>query len=63
MVVLIPTCLPMHVIALANKAVEKAIVDKGLGKKRGEYFIFMVALDAASSFMLFYFTQRLELLE
>ena len=34
----------------ANKAVEKAIVHKGLGKKCGQYFIFMVASVAASSF-------------
>ena len=38
----------------ANKVVEKAIVDKGLHKKHGQYFAFMVALDAASSFVLFY---------
>ena len=41
----------------ANKAVEKAIVDKGLGKKRGQYFnswLFMVTSDAASSFVLFH---------
>ena len=38
----------------ANKAVEKAIVDKGLGKKCDQYFIFMVALVAASSFVLFH---------
>ena len=37
----------------AKKVVEKAIVDKGLGKKRDQYFIFMVALDAAASFVLF----------
>ena len=36
----------------ANKAEEKAVVDKGLGKKHGQYFIFMVASDAASSFVL-----------
>ena len=38
----------------ANKAAENAIVDKCLCKKRGQYFIFMVALDAASSFVLFH---------
>ena len=45
---------------LANKVVEKAIVEKpivdeGLGKKCSQYmcFIFMVALDVASSFILF----------
>ena len=47
----------------ANKAVEKAIVEKGLGKKHGQYFIFMVALDAASSFVLFHAGRCLELLE
>jgi len=34
--------------------VEMAIMDKGLDKKCGQYFIFMVALDAASSFILFH---------
>ena len=33
-----------------NKAVEKAIVDKGLGKKHGQYFIF----SFASSFVVFH---------
>ena len=37
----------------ANKVVEKAIMEKSLGKKRGQYFIFMVASNAASSFVLF----------
>ena len=36
------TCLPRQAITLANKAVEKTIMDKGLGKKRGQHFIFMV---------------------
>ena len=57
------TCLPMQVIALANKVVEKAVMDNGLGKKRGQYFIYMVASDAASSFILFDVTQSLVLLE
>ena len=42
-------CLPTP----AHEAVEIAIVDKGLGKKRDQYFIFMIALDAASSFVFF----------
>jgi len=37
------TCLLSQTIALANKTVEKAIVDKSLGKKCTQYFIFMVA--------------------
>lgn len=56
-------CLPMKAIALANKVVEKAIVDKDLSKKRSQYFIFMVAVDAASCFVLFYAARSLELLE
>ena len=47
----------------ANEAVEKAIVEKGLGKKRGQYFIFMVASDTASSFVFFQTGRSLELLE
>ena len=47
----------------ANKAMEKAIVEKGLCEKRGQYFIFMVASDAASSFVLFHAGRSLELLE
>ena len=57
------TCLPTQAIALANKAVEKAIMDKGLGKKRGLYFIFIVASVATSSFVLFHAPLSLELLE
>ena len=53
----------MKAIALANKVVEKAIVDKDLSKKRGQYFIFMVAVDAASCFVPFYAARSLELLE
>ena len=45
-----------------NKAVEKAIVNKGLGKKRDQYFILMVASEAASLFVLFY-ARGLELLK
>ena len=48
------TCLPMHVIALANKAVKKPVVDNGFGKKHSQYFILMVASDAVSSFVLFH---------
>ena len=36
----------------ANKAEEKAVVEKGLGKKHSQYFIFMVASDAVNSFVL-----------
>ena len=32
----------------ANKAEEKTVVDKGLGKKHGQYFIFMQALSYSS---------------
>ena len=46
-------CLPTQAITLANKVVEKAVVNKGLGKKHGQYLIFMVALDAATSLILF----------
>ena len=48
------TCLPMQVIALANKAVEKAIMDKSYDKERCQHFIFIVASVAASSFVLFH---------
>ena len=48
-------------IALANKAVEKAVVDKGLGKKCGQYFIYMVASYEASSFILFHAVRSFEL--
>ena len=41
-------------LPLRTRPVEKAIVDKGLGKKHNQYFIFMVASDAASSFVLFH---------
>ena len=44
----------------ANEAVEKAIVGKGLGKKRGQYFIFMVASDTASCFVFFHTGRSLE---
>ena len=36
------------------KEVEKAVMNIGLGKKHGQYFIFIVALDAASCFVLFH---------
>ena len=48
---------------LANTAVEKAIVHENLGKKRGQYFIFMVASVAARSFVLFHAARGLELLK
>ena len=54
------SCLPTQAINL--KAVEKAIVDKGL-HKCSQYSIFMIASDAASSFVLFHATQSLELLQ
>ena len=57
------TCLPTQTITLANEVGKKAIVDKGLGKKRGLYFIFIVASVAASSFVLFHAALSLELLE
>ena len=44
----------MQVIALANKAVKKPVVDNGFGKKHSQYFILMVASDAVSSFVLFH---------
>ena len=44
----------------ANKAFEKVIVDKGLGKKSSQYFISMVAMDAPSSFVLFHALKVLE---
>ena len=47
----------------ANEAVEKTILDKGLGKKHSQYLIIMVALDAASSFILFHAARSLELPE
>ena len=46
--------LPMQAIALANQVLEKSIVDKGLSKKHGQYFIFMVASNAAGCFILFH---------
>ena len=46
-------CFPTQAITLANKAVEKAVVNKGLGKKYGQYLISMVALDAATFLILF----------
>ena len=57
------TCLPTQVIPVANKAVEKAVIDKGLDKKYGQYFISMVASDAASCFVLFNAARSLELIE
>ena len=53
------TCLPIG----AKKGVDKAIVDKSLGKKCGHYIIVMVPLDTASSFVLFQALSSLELLE
>ena len=44
------TCLPIGAI----KGVDKAIVDKSLGKKCGHYIIAMAPLDTASSFVLFH---------
>ena len=44
----------------ANKALEKVIVDEGLGKKSSRYFISIVALDAPSSFVLFHELKVLE---
>ena len=38
-------------------------MDKGLGKKCGQYFIFIVASVASSFFVLFHATLSLELLE
>ena len=49
------TCLPTQ--ALRTRQWRR------LGKKRGQYFIFMVASDAASSFILFHTGPSLELLE
>ena len=57
------TCLPRQAITLANKAVEKTVMDKGFGKKRVQYFIFMVASDAASCFVLFHAARSLEILK
>ena len=48
---------------VANMAVEKAVVDKGLDEKCGQYFIFVVVLDAASCFVIFHATRSLELVE
>ena len=45
---------------LANTVVEKAIVHENLGKKHGQYFIFMVASVAA---ILFHAPRGLELLK
>ena len=45
----------------ANKMVEKAIMEKGLGKKRGQYFIFIMMQQAL--FTLFHAGRSLELLE
>ena len=39
---------------LANTAVEKAIMHKNIGKKRGQYFRFMVASVAARTFIPFH---------
>ena len=45
------TCLPTQAIALLTiKVMKKAIVDKGLGEKHGQYFIFMVALRRSKRF-------------
>ena len=57
------TCPPTQAISLANKEAEKAVMDIGLGKKRRLYFIFIVALDAASCFVLFHAARGLKLLE
>ena len=38
----------------AYKTVKKVIMDEGPDNKCGQYFIFMIALDAASSFVLFH---------
>ena len=57
------TCLPTQVITLANNVVEKAVIDKGLGKKHSQYFKFMVASDAVNTFVLFDATSSLELIE
>ena len=38
----------------AYKMVKKANMDEGPDNKCGQYFIFMIALDAASSFVLFH---------
>ena len=46
---------------LAKTAVEKAIVHKNQGRS-GQYFIFMVASVAASSFLFFHAAQSLKLL-
>ena len=50
-------------IILANNVVEKAVIDKGLGKKHSQYFMFMVASDAVNTFVLFDATSSLELVE
>ena len=36
------------------KEVEKAVMNIGLGRKHGQYLIFIVASDAASCFVLFH---------
>ena len=51
--------LPTQVITLANKKAEKAFMDVGLGKKCSLYFIFIVASDLASCFVLFHAAQGL----
>ena len=50
-------------IAFANEVVEKAVMNKRLGKKCGQYFIYMVASNVASSFIFFHATRDLELVE
>ena len=47
------TCLPTPAIALANKAVEKAIMDKDLGKKHCQFFIFLVASNQSCTQTIF----------
>ena len=44
----------VNMSANTKKGVEKAIVDKGLGKKHGHYIIFMVSLDTVRSFAFFH---------
>ena len=56
-------CPPTQVITLANKEAEKAVMNIGLGKKHGHYFIFIVASNAACCFVLFHAAHGLELLE
>ena len=59
------TCLPTQVVALVNKAAEKAIVNKGVVRSAVSTLrlIFVVASDAASFFVLFHAARRLKLLE